>query len=399
MSIKNQFPIFASSPKPFFYLDTAATALKPNRVIEKITDYYSKYSANVHRGLYEISEKATIEYEETRNIVQNFIHAKSSDEIIYTKGTTEAINLIARTLGESFSENDCIVITELEHHSNIVPWQLLKERKNITLKICPIDDQGDLILSELENIFKNNNVKLFSFVAISNSIGTVNPVKEMIALAHQYGALTLVDCAQLAAHQRINVQDWDADFICFSGHKIYGPTGVGILYGKKNLLEAMPPFLGGGDMIDLVTFEKTTYNKLPYKFEAGTPAIASVIALKESLLFQNELFAMPSFETSEKELLHYLEESLRSIKEVCIIGNPKHRSGAVSFSLEQIHSQDLATMLGLDGIAVRSGHHCTQPLLKRLGFNTTTRASLGIYNTQNDIDQLTNSIKKIISLY
>lgn len=398
-AIRAEFPILQRkvNGKDLVYLDNAATSQKPQAVIDALTHYYSHYNANIHRGIHALAEEATAAYEATRVAVKEFIGAASSDEIIFTRGTTEGINLVASTWGrKNIKAGDEIIISEMEHHSNIVPWQLLCEEKNAVLKVIPVNDDGELQLQDYQNLL-SAKTKLVSIVQVSNALGTINPVKEMIKAAHQVGALVMVDGAQSSVHLSIDVQDMNCDFFAFSGHKVYGPTGVGVLYGKRSLLEDMPVYMGGGEMIKEVTFEKTTFNDLPYKFEAGTPNIADTIALKAALDFvlahQHQ-----EAEHHEAELLKYATEQLSAIPGLRIIGTAKEKVSLVSFVIDKVHPQDLGVLLDNQGIAVRTGHHCTQPLMKRFGIPGTVRASFAIYNTKQEVDQLIAGLHKAIKM-
>ena len=398
-SIKNQFPVLKEKiyGKRLAYLDNAATTLKPQIVIDAITEYYSKYSSNVHRGVHYLSEVSTQKYEETRSKLQEFINAKSRKEIIFTRGTTESINMISRLIENQTNEGDIILVSEMEHHSNIVPWQLLAQRKNIDLQTIPIDHNGDILLDEFKNLL-NEKVKLISFPAISNALGTINPYKEMIKEARlKTKALVLLDGAQVMAHSPIDVQEIDCDFLAFSAHKIFGPTGLGVLYGKENVLETLPPFMGGGDMIDQVSFEETTFNDLPYRLEAGTPSIASVIGFGKSIDFIKSV-GWDFIKDHEDKLLAYAQEELAKIPRLQTIGNPKKRAGVISFIIEGIHAQDLMPLVDQYGIAMRTGHHCTQPLMKKMGVSATSRISLSIYNGKEDINQFCQAINKAIEI-
>lgn len=398
-TIRQVFPVLKRevNNKPLVYLDNAATAQKPQSVIDALSDYYSNYNANIHRGIHSLAEEATAAYEATRVTVQKFIGAASSDEIIFTRGTTEGINLVAYTWGrKNINAGDEIIISTMEHHSNIVPWQLLCEEKNAVLKVIPITDSGELIMDEYHNML-SSRTKLVSIVHVSNSLGTVNPVKEIIAAAHKIGAVVLVDGAQSTVHLDVDVQDMDCDFFAFSGHKVYGPTGIGALYGKRELLENMPVFMGGGEMIKEVTFEKTTFNSLPYKYEAGTPNIADTIALKVALDFvsANGREFSRQYET---DLLNYATEQLETIPGLRIIGKAKDKISLVSFVIDKVHPQDIGVLLDNQGIAVRTGHHCTQPLMKRFGIPGTIRASFAIYNTKEEIDKLIAGLQKAVKM-
>lgn len=379
--------------KRLVYLDNAATTLKPNVVIDTLTNYYQHQVANVHRGVHSLSEEGTRRFEETRQTIQNFIHAKFSHEIIYTKGTTDSLNLLASSFGEAFiTRGDEIILSQMEHHSNIVPWQILCEKKGAVLKVIPVDDQGNLLLDEFKKLL-NTKTKMVSIVHTSNTLGTVNPVKEIIQLAHAVGAKVCLDAAQSIAHQTIDVIELDCDFLVFSAHKIYGPNGLGILYGKEELLNAMPPYQGGGAMISEVTFEKTTYNILPNKFEAGTPVIAEVIAFKAALDYVSQI-GLEEIALYEHELLEYATAEIKKLKGIKIIGEAKEKSGVLSFVIEGIHPHDLGTLLDKQGIAIRTGHHCTQPLMKRFGIKAAARASFTFYNDKRDVDALIAGIEK-----
>jgi cysteine desulfurase/selenocysteine lyase len=398
-AIRQAFPILGRrvKDKPLVYLDNAATSQKPLSVIKAINDYYTGYNANIHRGIHTLAEEATAAYEATRHAVRQFIGAASAEEIIFTRGTTEGINLVAYTWGrKNINAGDEIIISGMEHHSNIVPWQILCEEKNAVLKVIPVTDDGELSLSAYKELL-TAKTKLVAIVHVSNALGTVNPVKSIIDAAHQVGALVLIDGAQSAVHLDIDVQDMDCDFFTFSGHKVYGPTGVGVLYGKKAILENMPVFQGGGEMIKEVTFEHTTYNDLPYKYEAGTPNIADTIALKAALDFINET-GKEVIRKHEVELLAYATEQLETIPGLTIIGKAKEKAGVVSFVLKDIHPQDTGILLDNLGIAVRTGHHCCQPLMKRFGIPGTVRASFAIYNTKEEVDKLIEGLHKTIKM-
>ena len=383
--------------KPLVYFDNAATAQKPQVVIDALCDYYSNYNANIHRGIHTLAEEATAAYEATRVSVQKFIHAQFSEEIIFTRGTTEGINLVAYTWGrKNIHSGDEIIISGMEHHSNIVPWQILCEEKNAVLRVIPVSDKGEISIDDFKNLL-SSKTKLVSIVHVSNALGTVNPVEEIISLAHDAGALVLVDGAQSTVHLDIDVQEMDCDFFAFSGHKVYGPTGVGVLYGKKKILEEMPVFMGGGEMIKEVTFEKTTYNELPYKYEAGTPNIADAIALKTALDFIKET-GKKSVRNHENELLHYATSQMESIPGLRIIGNAKHKVSLISFVIKGVHPQDLGVLLDNQGIAVRTGHHCTEPLMKRFKIPGTVRASFAMYNTKEEVDMFISALHKAIKM-
>lgn len=397
--IRKSFPVLEREVKNklLVYLDNAATSQKPQEVIDALNYYYSNYNANIHRGIHTLAEEATAAYEATRNTVKDFINAASTDEIIFTRGTTEGINLVAYTWGrKNIHEGDEIIISTMEHHSNIVPWQILCEEKKALLKVIPINDEGELLMDDYKKLL-SPKTKLVSIVHVSNSLGTVNPVKEIINEAHKIGALVLVDGAQSTVHLDIDVQKMDCDFFAFSGHKVYGPTGAGVLYGKKKILEEMPVFMGGGEMIKEVTFEKTTYNNLPYKYEAGTPNIADTIALKVALDFVTNL-GKDIIRNHENNLLKYATEQMQSIEGLRIIGKAKNKVSLISFVIKNIHPQDIGVLLDNQGIAVRTGHHCTEPLMNRFGISGTVRASFAMYNTKEEVDRLTEGIKKSIKM-
>ena len=398
--IREDFPILKTQVrgKQLIYFDNAATTQKPISVIERIQKYYLEENSNVHRGVHFLSELATKEYESARETVREFINAVSIEEIVFTRGTTEAINLVANSFGRTFiNEGDEIIISEMEHHSNIVPWQILCEERKAKLKIIPFDDNGELILDELENLI-TERTKLISIVHISNSLGTINPVKKIIEIAHSYAITVLIDGAQSIMHSKIDVQDLGCDFFVFSGHKIYGPTGIGVLYGKKEWLDQMMPYQGGGDMIKSVTFEKTIYNDLPYKFEAGTPNIEGAIGLKAAIDYLNKI-GLDQISIYENELLQYATEKLSQIPQLKIIGTAKEKASIISFVLENIHPHDVGTILDFEGIAVRTGHHCTQPVMQHFKIPATTRASFSFYNTKEEIDQFFNAIQKVIKVF
>jgi len=396
--IRAQFPVLQQkvNGKPLIYFDNAATNQKPQQVIDALVNYYQGYNANIHRGIHTLAEKATKAFEETRHAMQQFVNAKNIEEIIFTRGVTESINLVASSYGRAFlNEGDEVIISGLEHHSNIVPWQIVCNEKKANLKIIPITKIGEMDMEAYSKLL-NSKTKIVAVNHASNSLGTINPVKEIICLAHEVGAVVLIDGAQAAAHLEIDVQDLDCDFYCISSHKMFGPTGTGILYGKKHLLEKMPPYMGGGEMIKDVTFTKTTYNDLPYKFEAGTPNIADVVALKEAVNFINSI-GKDLIAEYESELLAYAVEKLSTIPSVKLIGTAKHKLAVQSFIIEGIHHFDIGQMLDARGIAVRTGHHCTQPLMDGFGIDGTVRASFSIYNTKQEIDELADGIKRIVN--
>src|SRR4051794_3315028 len=393
--IREDFPVLKQSihGKPLVYLDSAATAQKPFAVIDAIRKFHEVDCANIHRGVHELSQRSTAAYEETRTKAKRFLNSKSKSELIFVRGTTEAINLVASTWGrQNIKAGDEIVVSAMEHHSNIVPWQMLCEEKNATLRVIPMNDRGELILEEYETLL-NPRTKMVAFCHVSNALGTINPASEMIAMAHKAGALALVDGAQAAPHLKIDVQALDADFYAFSGHKVFGPTGIGILYGKSKLLNAMPPYQGGGDMIRTVTFEKTTYNDLPYKFEAGTPNIAGGIGLGAALTYATNL-GLDNIAAYEHELLVYGTEALSQIPGLRLIGTAREKAAVLSFVIEGLHPHDIGTVLDQQGIAVRTGHHCAQPVMDFFHLPATTRASLAMYNTFQEIDSLAAGIKK-----
>jgi cysteine desulfurase / selenocysteine lyase len=396
--IRKEFPILHQqvNGRDLVYLDNAATSQKPLTVINALIEYYKGYNANIHRGIHTLAEKATKAYEETRHTAQRFINAKSEQEIIFTRGVTEGINLVASSYGRAFLQaGDEIVVSGLEHHSNIVPWQLVCEEKKATLKVIPVTEDGELDMEAFRNLL-NSKTKIVSVNHASNSLGTINPIKEIIALAHQVGAVVMIDGAQAGAHLDIDVQELDCDFYCLSGHKMYGPTGTGILYGKKELLEKMPPYQGGGEMIKEVTFGKTTYNDLPYKFEAGTPNIGDVVAFKYAMDFIQEL-GKENIAAHEHNLLVYATEKVSKLKGVKLIGTAKNKVGVLSFTIEGIHHFDIGQMLDSRGIAVRTGHHCTQPLMDRYCIEGTVRASFAVYNTRKEVDQLVEGLERVIN--
>ncbi len=399
-AVRKDFPILERTiyGKPLVYLDNAATTHKPKVVIERLKEYYESENSNIHRGVHYLSQLATNKFEETREKVRKFINASSVKEIIFTKGATDSINLFASSFGRKFiSEGDEIIITQMEHHANIVPWQMLCEANKAVLKYIPIDDNGELILSDLEKLI-TPKTKLISFLHVSNSLGTINPAKEIISIAHKHGIKVLLDGAQSIQHSKVDVRDLDADFFVFSGHKIYGPTGTGVLYGKESLLNELPPYQGGGDMIRVVTMEKTSYNELPYKFEAGTPNIAGIIGLGTAIDYVNTI-GLENISNYEHELLVYAEKKLLEIEGVKIIGTAKNKAAVISFVLEGIHPHDVGTILDSEGVAIRAGHHCTQPIMQRFGIPATARASFSFYNTMEEVDQLALAIKKVFEVF
>ncbi len=394
--IRADFPILQEKVhrKPLVYLDNGATAQRPRQVVDKMTEYYLKYNANVHRGVHYLSSKCTDANEEARQIVRYFLNAASEKEIIFTRGTTESINLVAYAFGEVFvGEGDEIVVTEMEHHANIVPWQMLCERKKAVLKVVPFDDRGQLQLEVLDQLL-NERVKLVGVAYVSNVLGTVNPVKKIIERAHRVGAKVLVDAAQAVAHMKVDVQELDCDFLAFSGHKLYGPTGIGVLYGKEELLNQMPPWQGGGEMIREVTFEKTTYNELPFKFEAGTPDFIGIVGLGEAIRYVSAV-GLPAIKSWEDRLLHYAMTQLKNIRKMRIFGEAEPKASVISFLIDGIHHLDLGTLLDQMGIAVRTGQLCAEPVMRHYGVTGMVRASLAMYNTEEEIDQLCEGLRKI----
>lgn len=384
--------------KRLAYLDSGATNLKPLPVIDELDRYYRNETSNVHRGLYWLSENATNKFEATRDKIKHFINAPDRKQVIFTKGTTESMNLVAQSYARNFlKEGDTILLSQMEHHSNIVPWQLVSLEKKLNIRVIPINEKGEILIEEYKKLL-TPDVKFVSVVFVSNALGTINPIKEMATLAHAAGAKICVDAAQAMNHVKVDVQDLDVDFLAFSGHKMFGPTGVGVLYGKQDLLEMMPPYQGGGDMIDTVTFEKTTYNDLPHKFEAGTPAIASVIGLGAAVDYINKI-GLENIHKAEDEILAYATEKLSSIPGLTIYGTAKNKTSVISFGLNGIHPHDIASLTDKEGVAIRTGHHCAQPLMKFFKVPATCRASFGIYNNKEDIDQLYNALLKVKRLF
>ena len=399
-ALRADFPILASQVygKPLVYFDNAATTQKPKVVIEAISRAYETCNANVHRGVHYLSQQATQAHKKTREVVRDFIHAASSDEIIFTRGTTESINLVAFSFGEAFCQaGDEILISGMEHHSNIVPWQMLCQRKGMTLRIIPFDENGNLLLDEYAALL-GPKVKLVALTQVSNVLGTINPVAEMIRMAHAQQIPVLVDGAQAAAHISVDVQALDADFYAFSAHKLYGPTGLGVLYGKRALLDAMPPYQGGGEMIDQVHYSHTTYNVLPYKFEAGTPDFIGTTAFTAALRYVQNI-GMDKIARYEDELLQYATEKMRAVEGLRIIGTSAHKSAVVSFVIDGIHPYDLGLLLDKLGIAIRTGHHCAQPLLESMGYEVCARASFAFYNTTDEIDALVAALLRIQKMF
>ena len=398
--IRNDFPILGREVygKPLVYLDNGATTQKPRQVIDAITEEYYSVNANVHRGVHFLSQEATKLHEASRERVRSFINATSTNEIIFTRGTTEAINLLASSFGEAFlREGDEVIVSTMEHHSNIVPWQLLEARKGIRLRVIPITDSGEICMDEYVKLF-NERTRLVSVMHVSNVLGTVNPIKEMIRIAHEHDVPFAVDGAQSVPHIKVDVQDLDADFYAFSAHKVYGPTGIGVLYGKERWLDLMPPYQGGGEMIQTVSFERTTFNELPYKFEAGTPDYIGTTAFARALDYVSAL-GMDNIAAHEKALTDYALQRLREIPEMRIIGEAEERGAVISFNVGDIHPSDLGTLLDRLGIAVRTGHHCAQPLMQRMGIPGTVRASFALYNTMEEVDALVAAVDRVRKMF
>lgn len=398
--IREDFPILKTfvHDKPLVYLDNAATTQKPQYVIDKTNNYYEKYNANIHRGVHALSQEATEAFESARIKIKTFINALGKNEIIFTRGTTESINLVAQSYGrKNFNEGDEVIISQMEHHSNIVPWQLICDERKAKLRVIPISDKGELIFEEFEKLL-NEKTKFVSIVYASNSLGTVNPVKRIIDLAHSYNVPVLIDAAQAVNHLKIDVQKLDCDFLAFSGHKLYGPTGIGVLYGKVNLLDAMPPYQGGGDMISKVTFEKTLYNELPHKFEAGTPDIAGAIGLGAAIEYVENI-GLENIAMHENKLLKYATDQISELNGLKLIGTASNKISVLSFTFENVHPHDVGTFLDFEGVAIRTGHHCTQPIMDRYCIPATSRASFGMYNTMHEVDVLVAGLKKILEVF
>ena len=400
-SVRQDFPILSRTVynKPLVYLDNGATTQKPRCVVDAMTEEYYNVNANVHRGVHFLSQRATDLHEESRETVRRFLNARSTTEIVFTRGTTESINLVASCFGEGcMQEGDEVIVSHMEHHSNIVSWQLLQARKGIVIKVIPISDEGELLMEEYEKLF-TERTRIVSVTHVSNVLGTVNPVREITRIAHEHGVPILIDGAQSTPHFKVDVQDMDCDFFAFSGHKIYGPTGIGVLYGKEEWLDRIPPYMGGGEMIKTVSFEKTTFNHLPYKFEAGTPDYVATTGLAKALEYVTRL-GMENIEAHERELTQYALEQLRRIEGMHIYGHPAAGGDAViSFNVGHIHHLDLGTLLDRLGIAVRTGHHCAEPLIHRLGIEGTCRASFGLYNTKEEIDLLCRGIERVSKMF
>lgn len=398
--IREDFPILSREVygKPLVYLDNGATTQKPRLVVDALVDEYYSVNANVHRGVHYLSQQATELHEASRETVRRFINARSTAEVIFTRGTTEAINLLVSSFGDEFmKEGDEVIVSVMEHHSNIVPWQLLAARKGIALKVIPMNDRGELLLDEYEKLF-SERTKIVSVMQVSNVLGTVNPIREMIATAHAHGVPFLVDAAQSIPHTTVDVQELDADFLVFSGHKVYGPTGVGVLYGKEEWLDRLPPYQGGGEMIQHVSFERTTFNELPFKFEAGTPDYIGTTGLAKALDYVTAL-GIENIAAHEHALVAYATERLKSIPNLRILGEAEQKSSVISFLVGDIHPFDMGTLLDRLGIAVRTGHHCAQPLMQRLGVEGTVRASFAVYNTKSEVDALVSGIERVSRMF
>ena len=398
--IRQDFPALHQSVhgKPLAYLDNAATSQKPEKVIKSIDDYYRRYNSNVHRGIHHLSEKATKAYEDARETVRRFINAKETREIVFVRGTTEAINLVAQTYGRAnLQAGDEIILSEMEHHSNIVPWQMLQDQLGVIIKVIPMNDKGELLLEKYNKLF-SQRTKLVCLIHASNALGTVNPIKTMIATAKQHNVPVLIDGAQATPHFDIDVQALDCDFYAFSGHKMYGPTGIGALYAKAELLETMPPYQGGGEMIKMVSFDRTVYNEIPHKFEAGTPNIAGAIGLAAAIDYLDDI-SLKNIANYEQDLLNYASTALSSIQGLRIIGTAEDKTSIVSFLLENIHAHDIGTILDRQGIAVRSGHHCAMPVMQHFNVPATTRASFAFYNTREEINRLVTAIEHVKKVF
>lgn len=398
--IRGDFPILNMlvHGKPLVYLDNAATTHKPHQVLCALNQFYGCCNSNIHRGVHFLSEKATEQYEESRAQVQRFLNARSRREIVFVRGATEGINLVASSYGRTFlKEGDEIIISAMEHHSNIVPWQILCQQTGAVLKVIPIDGRGDIVLDEYTRML-GERTKIVSVVHVSNALGTVNPVKTIIEMAHKVGAVTMVDAAQSVMHMKVNVQDIGCDFLTFSGHKIFGPTGIGVLYGREELLEKMPPYQSGGDMIKSVTFEKTIYNDLPYKFEAGTPNIGSTIGLGAAISYVQGV-NLDRTRRHEDALLDYATGRLEQIPGLNIVGTAKEKAGVISFVLDFAHPHDIGTIMDREGVAIRTGHHCAQPVMQRFGIPATARASFAMYNTRDEVDMLVKGLEKVREVF
>lgn len=398
--IREEFPILHQevNGKPLVYLDNAASTQKPKAVIDALVKYYTSINANIHRGIHTLSEAATTAFEDSRKSVATFINAAHNEEIIFTKGTTESINLVASTWGrQNIEKGDVILLSGMEHHSNMVPWQMLAQERGAQIRYIPLNDAGELIVESLAELFLQNTIKLVAVNHVSNTLGTINPLEQIIPLAKKAGAVVLADGAQAVSHLDVDVQRLDIDFYAFSGHKMYGPTGIGVLYGKKSLLESMPPYQGGGEMISEVTYEGCTFNELPYKFEAGTPNIADTIALKAAIDFIDSL-GKAAIREHEQSLYQYAVDLVKDIEGLKLIGTAREKVSVLSFIIEDIHHQDLGILLDQDGIAVRTGHHCTQPLMNRFCIAGTSRASFAVYNTHEEVERLAAGIKRAVKM-
>jgi cysteine desulfurase/selenocysteine lyase len=398
--VRREFPILHQkvNGKPLVYLDNAATAQKPESVLRALDKYYREYNSNIHRGVHYLSERATQAYEQARGAAQRFINAGDPNEVIFVRGTTEAINLVAQTWGRKhMGAGDEIIISAIEHHSGIVPWQMLCEEKGAQMRVIPINDNGELLLEEYEKLL-GPKTKFVSVVHVSNALGTINPVRQIIEMAHRHNVPVMLDGAQAAPHVKVDISALDCDFYAFSSHKLYGPTGVGVLYGKAKLLDAMPPYQSGGDMISSVTFEKTVYNKLPYKFEAGTPNIAGGIGLGAAIQYLNQ-FDWEQVEQHERDVLAYATERISAVPGLRLIGTAREKTAVLSFVIDGIHPHDVGTILDQEGIAIRTGHHCAQPVMERFGIPGTARASFGLYNTRADVDALVAGLHKVLEVF
>jgi cysteine desulfurase/selenocysteine lyase len=398
--VREDFPILRQKAhgKPLVYLDNAATSQKPQRVMDAILRFYTQDCSNVHRGVHLLSERATQAYEEARAKIQNFLHAGEQREIVFVRGTTEAINLVAQTYGrEHVQAGEEVLITAMEHHSNIVPWQILCQEKGARLRVGPINDRGELILEEFVRLL-GPRTRIVSVAHVSNALGTINPVQQIVEMGHRSGAVVILDGAQAVPHLKVDVQELDCDFYAFSGHKVFGPTGIGALYGKAKLLEGMPPYQGGGDMIASVTFEKTLYNTIPYKFEAGTPNVAGAIGLGAALDYVNHI-GRDNIASYEHALLAYATEAIGQIPGIRLIGTAREKAGVLSFVVEGVHAHDVGTVLDREGIAIRTGHHCAQPVMERFGVPATARASLAFYNTKQEINALAAGLEHVKRMF
>ena len=398
--VREDFPILSRQiyGKPLVYFDNGATTQKPLCVLDAMRNEYLNVNANVHRGVHYLSQQATDLHEEARETVRKFINAPKVEEVIFTRGTTESLNLVVSSFGDRFlSEGDEVIVSVMEHHSNIVPWQLLAAKKGIAIKVIPMTDEGDVIMEEYEKLF-NEKTRIVSITQVSNVLGTINPVKEMIRIAHEHEVPVMVDGAQSTPHMKVDVQDLDCDFFAFSGHKIYGPTGIGVLYGKEKWLDEMPPYQGGGEMIESVSFEKTTFEKLPFKFEAGTPDYVATHGLATALNYVTEL-GLDNIFAHEQELTRYAMEQMKEIPGIRLFGTSQHKDAVISFLVGDIHHLDMGTLLDRLGIAVRTGHHCAEPLMHRLGISGTVRASFALYNTKEEVDALIAGIKRVSQMF